>query len=93
MQNTRGNSIGTNPTKTTKDDSLSSETSLFSSSSSNSSDMSDDNLSMLNMAFQLFQSGGLAVFYEGITPKLIRAAVNHSVTFYVYDLITTKLVT
>jgi len=95
MQNTRGNSVGSiestsSPTVTA---SLSSEKPSISSSSSSSSDTNSDNLGMLDMAIQLFKSGGLAVFYEGITPKLIRAAVNHSVTFYVYDLITTKLLT
>ena len=27
------------------------------------------------------------VFYDGINPKLVRAAINHGVTFYVYDFI------
>lgn len=30
---------------------------------------------------------GFGIFYDGISPKLLRAAVNHSVTFFVYDYI------
>ena len=28
---------------------------------------------------------GFGIFFDGISPKLLRAAVNHSVTFFVYD--------
>mgnify|MGYP006128648067 FL=1 len=35
----------------------------------------------------LKETFGPGVFWDGLTPKLIRAAVNHSVTFTVYDLI------
>lgn len=44
-------------------------------------------LSMLTTAIQLKEKGGWGIFFDGITPKLFRAAVNHSVTFYVYELI------
>ena len=35
----------------------------------------------------LYQEGGIGAFFDGLTPKMLRAAVNHSVTFYVYALI------
>lgn len=35
----------------------------------------------------LYASGGVGAFYDGITPKLLRAAVFHAVTFWVYDTI------
>ncbi|GAX16418.1 solute carrier family 25 (mitochondrial carnitine/acylcarnitine transporter), member 20/29 [Fistulifera solaris] len=35
----------------------------------------------------LYAAGGVGAFYNGITPKLLRAAVFHAVTFWVYDTI------
>jgi len=34
---------------------------------------------------QLYQSGGIGAFFEGIAPKILLAALNHAVTFWVYD--------
>ena len=34
---------------------------------------------------ELYQTHGLSVFYDGIAPRLLRQAVNHAVTFGVYD--------
>ena len=42
---------------------------------------------MVNMAIYLKNQYGYGVFYDGISPKLLRAAVNHGVTFYVYEFI------
>jgi hypothetical protein len=39
----------------------------------------------------LFQTGGIGAFFDGLTPKLLRAAVNHSVTFFMYGTIITAL--
>eukprot|EP00547_Thalassionema_nitzschioides_P000192 CAMPEP_0194213720 /NCGR_PEP_ID=MMETSP0156-20130528/14515_1 /TAXON_ID=33649 /ORGANISM="Thalassionema nitzschioides, Strain L26-B" /LENGTH=337 /DNA_ID=CAMNT_0038941817 /DNA_START=144 /DNA_END=1155 /DNA_ORIENTATION=- len=39
------------------------------------------------VAKQLYQDRGISGFFDGLTPKMLRAAVNHSVTFYVYDII------
>ena len=33
----------------------------------------------------LYAQGGAAVFWDGITPKLLRAVVNHAVTFAVFE--------
>ena len=33
---------------------------------------------------QLYADGGIGAFYDGLTPKMLRAAVNHSVTFQLY---------
>lgn len=41
----------------------------------------------VDTALYLYRKFGLGIFFDGIQPKLYRAAVNHSVTFYVYDLI------
>jgi hypothetical protein len=41
----------------------------------------------MGVAIDLYRKEGLGVFYDGITPKCIRAGVNHSVTFFVYDLL------
>lgn len=49
------------------------------------SDGSDD-ISGLKVAKQLFEERGIRGFFDGLTPKMLRAAVNHSVTFYVYDI-------
>ena len=35
----------------------------------------------------LYKQEGVSGFWNGITPKMLRAAVNHSVTFFTYDLI------
>lgn len=40
----------------------------------------------------LYKSEGISGFWNGITPKMLRAAVNHSVTFFTYDLIMNALV-
>jgi len=45
------------------------------------------NANYLQTALFLLNRFGVGVFFDGIQPKLYRAAVNHSVTFYVYDLI------
>lgn len=47
----------------------------------------DQSLSMLQTALDLKERGGLGIFYDGITPKLIRASLNHAVTFYLYETI------
>lgn len=36
-------------------------------------------------AVSLQNQFGFGIFFDGISPKLLRAAVNHSVTFFVYD--------
>jgi hypothetical protein len=40
---------------------------------------------MLHSAKVLYERSGIMGFFEGITPKLFRAAVLHSVTFYMYE--------
>lgn len=44
-------------------------------------------MSFIETALTLQRKFGLGIFFDGIQPKLLRAAVNHSVTFFVYDLI------
>jgi hypothetical protein len=41
---------------------------------------------------QVYNQGGLGAFFDGLTPKLLRAAVNHATTFTLYDLIMQRLV-
>ena len=54
------------------------------------SDGSED-VSSIEVAKQLYKENGLGGFFDGLTPKMIRAAVNHSVTFYIYDIILNAL--
>jgi hypothetical protein len=37
------------------------------------------------VVYMLYAQRGIFAFFDGLTPKLMRAAVNHAVTFYVYD--------
>lgn len=41
--------------------------------------------SAISVAKSLYSQGGVAVFWDGITPKLLRAVVNHAVTFAVFE--------
>lgn len=42
---------------------------------------------LLSTAIMLKRRHGMGVFVKGMTPKMLQAGVNHSITFYVYDLI------
>ena len=77
MQNTQGR--GNDPQATSAPSSLS------------TSDSSAFGQTMLSTALELAKRGGLNAFYDGITPKLIRASINHSVTFFVYDFLINKV--
>lgn len=46
-----------------------------------------NNQNVWQTAVSLQEEFGFGIFFDGISPKLLRAAVNHSVTFFVYDLI------
>ncbi len=48
--------------------------------------MGKDLFDNTEVAKQLFEERGIRGFFDGLTPKMLRAAVNHSVTFYVYDI-------
>ena len=48
--------------------------------------------SALDVAVQLYQNEGISAFFNGLTPKMLRASVNHAVTFWVYDLMMGVLV-
>jgi hypothetical protein len=41
--------------------------------------------SLLQVAADLHQKHGLGVFWDGISPRLLRQAVNHAATFALYD--------
>ena len=45
----------------------------------------------LQTARQLWEMGGMAAFWDGLTPKLARAVINHAVTFWVFDLFCSAL--
>jgi hypothetical protein len=36
---------------------------------------------------QVYAQGGVRAFFDGLTPKLLRAAINHATTFTIYDLL------
>jgi len=42
--------------------------------------------SAISIIKNLYQEGGIQAFFDGLTPKMLRAAVNHAVTFWVFDL-------
>lgn len=46
-----------------------------------------DDISSLQVTKDLYEQGGIGAFFDGLTPKMLRAATNHAVTFYVYDLV------
>jgi solute carrier family 25 carnitine/acylcarnitine transporter 20/29 len=50
-------------------------------------DGTEESSSAIDVSIQLFQDRGIGAFFDGITPKMLRAAVNHSVTFFIYDFI------
>lgn len=50
----------------------------------------DSNSKMLGpmqITAKLYRTGGVKAFFDGLEPKLLRAAVKHSVTFWVYEII------
>ena len=44
-----------------------------------------DGAGALDVARALYRQGGVGVFWDGISPKLARAVVNHAVTFLVFE--------
>ena len=46
----------------------------------------------IEVALELYNEEGIGAFFNGLTPKMIRASVNHAVTFFVYDLMMDALV-
>lgn len=48
-------------------------------------DGSEGDQGFLATAHELWKTGGMSAFWDGLTPKLARAVVNHAVTFYVFD--------
>jgi len=57
----------------------------------NSDGSGEGSSSAIDVARELYADGGVNAFFDGITPKMLRAAVNHAVTFSVYDIIMTTL--
>jgi len=49
-------------------------------------DGADGEVSAIDVTRNLWESGGPGAFYDGITPKVLRAGVSTSINFYVYDL-------
>ena len=72
MQNTKGNVL------------------LDNSIDSNDTEVGYKNIqndgTFISTAVTLWQKGGASIFFDGLTPKLIRAVINHSVTFFVYGI-------
>jgi len=46
-----------------------------------------ESVSSIEVAKELYADGGIGAFFDGLTPKMLRAAINHAVTFFVYDMI------
>jgi len=51
-----------------------------------------DSASSIDVAIQLYQDEGISAFFNGLTPKMLRASVNHAVTFWIYALMMDALV-
>jgi hypothetical protein len=47
--------------------------------------------SAMDVAVKLYNDEGIGAFFNGLTPKMLRASVNHAVTFWVYDLVMSAL--
>ena len=47
----------------------------------------DTGLNGIQACKELVEKYGIAVLWDGINPKLLRASVNHAVTFFTYDLL------
>mmetsp|Transcript_27653 Transcript_27653/g.55658 ORF Transcript_27653/g.55658 Transcript_27653/m.55658 type:complete len:156 (-) Transcript_27653:160-627(-) len=43
--------------------------------------------SFVGAAAEIWATGGLAAFWDGLGPKLARAVVNHAATFFIFDYI------
>jgi solute carrier family 25 carnitine/acylcarnitine transporter 20/29 len=48
--------------------------------------------SAIDVAIQLYKDEGIQGYFNGLTPKMLRASVNHAVTFWVYDLVIDVLI-
>ncbi len=42
--------------------------------------------SSIDVARKLYREGGVAAFFDGLTPKMVRAGVNHAITFWLYEI-------
>ena len=51
-----------------------------------------DSSSAFDIAIDLYKNEGIGAFFNGLTPKMLRASVNHAVTFWVYDFMMDVLV-
>ena len=49
-------------------------------------------VSAVDVAARLYEEEGAGAFFRGLTPKMLRASVNHAVTFCVYELMMGVLV-
>lgn len=44
--------------------------------------------SVIQCAKSLYQQGGAAIFYRGVTPRVVRVTCNAAIVFFTYDAIT-----
>ena len=51
----------------------------------------DHEQTTFEIAKELYTEGGAGAFFDGLTPKMLRAAVNHAVTFYLYELVMSSI--
>ena len=57
------------------------------SNSNSSSSSSSTELNGIQACKELVDKYGISILWDGINPKLLRASVNHAVTFFTYDLL------
>ena len=51
----------------------------------------EENVGTFEVAKQLYEEGGISAFFDGLTPKMLRAAVNHAVTFWMYEMVMSSI--
>lgn len=57
----------------------------------NTQGVKGESVSFWEVAREVYEEGGVGAFFDGIGPKVARAATNHAVTFFVYDLVMKNL--
>ena len=53
---------------------------------------SQNDMSVGQMIQQLYDNGGISVFFDGLQPKLLESAVKHAIVFWLYNLVMSFLV-
>jgi solute carrier family 25 carnitine/acylcarnitine transporter 20/29 len=47
----------------------------------------EGHVNVWDVIHELYSEGGIAAFFDGLKPKMLRAAVSHAVTFWTYSIV------